>query len=392
MQETLSNQMNSSDNEELLECHICGMRSNSLGRHIVAKHDMSTKQYKEKFHGAETNKLTQNQIDKMTTAKRAKDSKHKQLQKVLAQNKSESLESGLQLLTCRICGFQSPNSLISHITRKHLVSMQDYRTQYPDCVVQQASPARKRNSSKSQKKRLEDPDNKKAFLQWRSFPSEIKHWTKKGYSEEQAIEKVAEFQRIQSLKGNNELTRAKRSEKNTGDKNPMSLDSISKREGVTIAEAHALTPCYGRTGEQHPMFGKKHTDEALLKISSAHHLSNPDYRSKSERAVAEYCSTLSDIQHNVSVTRWNVDVKFTCKRLIVEFFGDYWHMNPNKFTSTAVHNLMQKSAVEIWERDARKLKELDELGYTVVVIWESDWRFNKEACMKRIKDAYDRTL
>lgn len=389
MQETLSNQTNLSDAEELLECHICGMRSNSLGRHIVAKHDMSTKQYKEKFPGAETNKLTQKQIDKMAAAKRAKDSKHKQLQKVLAQNKIESLKSGLQLLTCCICGFQSPNSLISHITRKHSVTMHDYRTQYPDCVVQQASPACKRNSSKSQKKRLEDPDNKKAFLQWRSFPSEIKHWTKKGYTEEQAIEKVAKFQRIQSLKGNNELTRAKRSEKNTGDKNPMSLESISRREGVTIAEAHALTPCYGRTGEQHPMFGKKHTDEALDKIGSS---LNHSGRSKIEHEMSNMLIECYGGEKNKGVGGWSCDYVNKEKRFIVEFFGDYWHMNPKRFAASDKHPLIKKSAVEIWERDARKLKELDELGYTVVVIWESDWRFNKETCTKRIKDAYDRTL
>ncbi len=78
--------------------------------------------------------------------------------------------------------------------------------------------------------------------------------------------------------------------------------------------------------------------------------------------------------------------------LLLNFFGDYWHMNPKRFAASDKHPLIKKSAVEIWERDARKLKELDELGYTVVVIWESDWRFNKETCTKRIKDAYDRTL
>lgn len=30
--------------------------------------------------------------------------------------------------------------------------------------------------------------------------------------------------------------------------------------------------------------------------------------------------------------------------------------------------------------------------YEVIVIWESDWRTDKNACMKRIKDAFDRTL
>jgi G:T-mismatch repair DNA endonuclease (very short patch repair protein)/predicted transcriptional regulator len=382
--------MNSS--EEPLECMLCGLKSFSLGRHIVAKHSMTTQEYKNKFPGCEVNKLTQLQIEKMKLTKSLKDSRSKELKLEGEKRKQETIDSGLKPLVCQICGFESLNSLISHITKKHNVTMHVYRETYPDSKVQQASPSQRKSNSKAMKEKLSDSDNLQAFLNWRSFPSEEKHWLKKGFSEEEAKEKVTQFQRIQSLKGNNEVTRKKRSEKNVGEKNPMSLASIASREGVSKKEAAKLTPCFGRSGEKHPMFGKHHTEEAIQKIANAPHLTNPEWRSKPELEIASHCLQITNkLITNIALGKWNVDILFVEKRLIIEFFGDFWHMNPKRYSPLDVHNVMKKSAEQIWERDARKLKELSEQGYTVLVIWESDWRENDAACIERIKDAYYRT-
>jgi G:T-mismatch repair DNA endonuclease (very short patch repair protein) len=294
---------------------------------------------------------------------------------------------GYATLQCELCGFKSMLSLISHIRRKHCISMNDYRNKFPNCVVQQASLNGKQNASRSQKKRLEDPENMKKILEWRSFPSEIKHWTRKGFSEEEARQKIHEFQRSQSLKGNNETTRKKRSEKVSGDNNPMSLESISKREGVPISDASMLTPCYGRTGNKHPMFGKKHTKEAITKIGQ--HI-NHNGRSKLEHELSDKLVETYGGKKNTHVAGWCCDYVNDQTKLIVEFFGDFWHMNPEKYSANDIHKLMNKIAEQVWSRDARKLRELREQGYEVIVIWESEWRRSKDECIERIKNAYNR--
>lgn len=291
-----------------------------------------------------------------------------------------------------LCDRRCNGSLISHITRTHGMQMDAYRAQFPGAPVQRTSAQGRMNNAAAQKLRLQDPEARKKFDDWRSCPSEVKHWTRKGYSEQKALEMVAEFQRKQSLKGCNPITSAKRSAKYSGLKNPMSLASIATREGVSEREAKQLTPCFGRTGDKHPMFGKKHTPEAIVKIASAPHLSNPDYRSEPERQLEAYCSQLGVVQHNVGIGKWNVDVLFEDVKLVVELFGDYWHMNPNRYVATAIHNLMGKTAAELWERDARKLAELRALGYHVELIWESDWRCDSAACMERIALAHNKLL
>lgn len=291
-----------------------------------------------------------------------------------------------------LCDRRCKGSLISHITRTHSMPMHEYRSKFPGALVQHVSAQGRANNAAAQKLRLQDPEARRKFDEWRSFPSEVKHWTRKGYNDKEALVKVAEFQRKQSIKGRNPVTSAKRSAKYSGSKNPMSLASIAAREGVSERAARQLTPCFGRVGDLHPMFGKKHTPEAIMKIASAPHLSNPDYRSRPERQLEEACAQLGAVKHNVNIGTWNVDVMFDDVKLIVELFGDYWHMNPCKYDADAAHNLMGKTAAQLWERDARKLAELRALGYHVEVIWESDWRSDSAACMERIALAHDKLL
>lgn len=375
--------MNSHD---LLQCMLCDMKSNSLGRHHTAKHGISTSEYKLKFPGAETNRLTPEQIAKMKTTKLAKDSKHKQSQIEQSRRAQETLNNGMSLLKCELCVFTSSNSLISHITRKHGIEMSSYREQFPDAKVQQASPSQRKSNSIVMKEKLSNPTELAAFLEWRSFPSEVKHWIKKGFDPREAQEKVFEFQQKQSLKGNNEKTRAYRSDKNSGSHNPMSINSIAQREGVTKQEARELTPCFGRTGDKHPMFGKKHTDEALAKIGD--HI-NHNGKSKLEHEMSDQIISLFGGDKNLGVFGWCCDYVNKNRKVIVEFFGDFWHHNPNKYAPDYVNKITKRSSQQVWDHDARKISELREQGYEVIAIWETDWRNDSDACMKRIKNAFN---
>lgn len=70
---------------------------------------------------------------------------------------------------------------------------------------------------------------------------------------------------------------------------------------------------------------------------------------------------------------------------VIEFNGDYWHANPNKYKENDIvhHKMMAK---EIWEKDNNKIKLYNDLGYTVIIIWQSEYKQNKiEAVNKVIK-------
>lgn len=350
---------------------------------------MTIAAYKETFSGAMTCRLTHAQVEKMRATKANRDTANKRHQHVIAARRDAAAAEGPPL-QCMLCSFTSHGSLITHVTRKHSVTMSEYRSRFPTAVVQRTNKEQRQKLSSLMQRKLQDPCEREAFMQWRSFPSEMKHWIRKGLDPREAAEKVAEHQRRAAAGQDNPATKARQSTRVMGAANPMSLESIASRHGVSIDDAHALTPCYGRTGSAHPMFGQKHTEEALAKIAASKHLAYFEQRSSGERDLEDVCQQIGRCAHNVGVKHWNVDVMFDERKLIVEYFGDYWHMNPRRYAADSVHNLTKKTAQEIWDRDARKLNDLRVAGYDVVVVWEADWRADEAAQLQRIKDAYDR--
>lgn len=375
-------------NEQTLKCKMCGLESNNLNSHIINTHQISIEEYKKIFN-SQTCQLTENQIQQISDTKSKKHSKNKEKKSQQKKILEEMFELGVKPLKCQCCNFESMFSLITHIIRKHNLSVNEYKQKFPESVVYRNTPNHSKNISLALKHKLSSNiEARERFLAWRSFPSELKHWIRKGFDPNEAAQKVIDFQRKMSLKGNNEITCAKRSKKNSGSNNPMSLQSISVREGVSIEEAKTLTPCYGRKGKLHPFFGKKHTEQSLYKIANAHHLITPDYRSKPEIELAQFCSQIGDIKCNVRVGRWNVDILFEDRKLIVEFFGDFWHLNPKFYASSDRHGFHNKfiTAQDIWNRDQYKIDSLQKLGYNVIVIWENDWHLNKQICQNKITD------
>lgn len=70
-------------------------------------------------------------------------------------------------------------------------------------------------------------------------------------------------------------------------------------------------------------------------------------------------------------------------KYIIEFYGDFWHANPNKFKEEDIihHSITAK---EQWMRDQERNKILTENGYQVYIIWQYEYENNKNETLERI--------
>lgn len=70
---------------------------------------------------------------------------------------------------------------------------------------------------------------------------------------------------------------------------------------------------------------------------------------------------------------------FLEKNIVLEFFGDYWHKNPdvNRFSNEEI--LSRKLL------DDRKIKYLETMGYNVYIIWENTWKRDKMLVIDELK-------
>lgn len=78
---------------------------------------------------------------------------------------------------------------------------------------------------------------------------------------------------------------------------------------------------------------------------------------------------------------------------IIEYNGDDYHANPDKYSEHDTPNPFRKelTAQEIWTKDTNKKKLAEENGFKVLVIWDSEYRWgNKEEiinkCIKFLKN------
>lgn len=63
---------------------------------------------------------------------------------------------------------------------------------------------------------------------------------------------------------------------------------------------------------------------------------------------------------------------------VYEFFGDYWHGNPEVFSAREINSNSKKPFGALHEETLRRLRRLEKSGYKVVYIWERDYKCKKK--------------
>ena len=76
------------------------------------------------------------------------------------------------------------------------------------------------------------------------------------------------------------------------------------------------------------------------------------------------------------------------KNLIIEFNGDLFHANPKIFNENDTPNPYNKNitAKEIWEYDKMKNNFIINKGYHLIIVWEKDYKENKEKVLMNLKN------
>jgi hypothetical protein len=77
---------------------------------------------------------------------------------------------------------------------------------------------------------------------------------------------------------------------------------------------------------------------------------------------------------------------FNYNMKIIEFNGDYWHGNPKKYNADfLIGRNKKRMACKIWEHDALKKKIVEDAGFQVKVVWESDYKKNPNKVIEECK-------
>ena len=136
-------------------------------------------------------------------------------------------------------------------------------------------------------------------------------------------------------------------------------------------------------GDSNWMRNKKHSDETKLKISNAKLEQyknglvnlNRNFMSDGEYAIANFLKDKKiefKQQFQIDKISFIYDFYLPLYNIIIEYNGDYWHVNPEIYNEDKVI-VDGKTANEIWEKDNLKKKIAEENGYKFYTIWEKDY-------------------
>jgi len=107
-----------------------------------------------------------------------------------------------------------------------------------------------------------------------------------------------------------------------------------------------------------------------------------------ENDILSHTSELSPISQYVAVIdkkAIQVDIFYPSLNLIVEVFGDYWHCNPSEFLPEDIHPTYKTPVKMKWDSDKKRINMLKK-NHNVMIIWESEFKRNKESIYENIKN------
>lgn len=112
------------------------------------------------------------------------------------------------------------------------------------------------------------------------------------------------------------------------------------------------------------------------------------YISKGQREIFELLENDGFLLEQI-VDGFKVDIVNLKNKVIIEYYGDFWHANPRKFKPDDWIKLIGMSAQEKWNSDRRRNFALRNLGYKIIIIWENEWLNDREKVFHKLKSFKD---
>jgi len=344
-------------------------------------------------------------------------------------------------IICEIClkTFKYKKGLSNHLSYTHKYNLKKYYDQY----------LKENNEDLCQvcKKETEFRNFRDGYrklcnncLNLTKFPSNKEYWIYHGYDENESIKKVSNFQSIQSKKVHNRIS-------NTNIEYWVNKGYSDEEAKIKIKERQStfsLEKCIKNYGKiegtkkfkerqikwQNTLNSKSFEEKKRINKLKGITLKNMIKKWGEVEGTRRYYQWLDKTHYNIknnilfyskvsqelfNILLDNIEDKekvkfatykkekiitgddfiyfydFCYKNKIIEFNGDMWHANPRLYKKNDKPNPYNNlSSKEIWNYDNKKINEAKKEGYEMLIIWEIDFKNNRNEminkCIKFINE------
>lgn len=150
-----------------------------------------------------------------------------------------------------------------------------------------------------------------------------------------------------------------------------------------------MNPTIGRVVTQEQIKRQKDTMIKKYGVVCGYHLAKARRVSKQQQIIYEFVKSIDPtalMEKIVPESKYFADILLLNKKKIIEYNGDYWHCNPNKYSSDYFNKKTGKYAKDVWATDLDRRNILEQMGYSIFCVWESDFLKERKMLEAKIKD------
>lgn len=296
-------------------------------------------------------------------------------QQVLKQRESRAARRsvGIDLVQCQLCKKE-----FKRITRSHLkhscvesITTKEYLRRFPTADI--VSPALKKLYSNTKDSIIEKYGGEIGQEKWKSYCDAQAVTNTFEYKAEKfniSKEQFEDYNKSRAATLENFVKRhgeeeglAKWHDYCERQRYTTSIDYFVKTYGAEVGTKKYQEFCFGRS--------------MANKIQSAVELA----------AYNELKQVLQDLEISVKLSNpyyGPYDFGSLSKKKLIEFYGTYWHADPRFFEADYFFSQKNQTAAQIRARDQAKRSYALSNGFKLQVIWEHDWRKNKQQVINNL--------
>lgn len=371
--------MSATDSYTFAKCSICGYESGNIGKHIKSEHNISSKEYKKIYKSEVTSQKYRDDKSSNKNVLELKIIVEESKQKYKNYNPDSVVE-------CKECGYLGKD-ISTHIIRYHNTTTSQYKIKHNshvkskdllDKVKGDNNPWANHGGRYSpfSKNNIIGVDhletqNKAAESRIRnlSYNTMLEYYLNRGYSKSESQLLLRERQSTFSLTG--------------------CIEKYGESEGTSRWVDRQIR--WRNTMDSKPAEERSEIErKRLIKSSKSSQTS-----SKAEMFISRYLEELGyDVESQFSILYGNSSVLFCdikIQNVIIEYHGDYWHMNPEIYAHDDIfnHGTRRFLASECWDEQINRKEFIEDQGYKYYIIWESDFKKNPrktlELCVNYLK-------
>lgn len=299
----------------------------------------------------------------------------------------------------------------THLKKSHNMSIKEYSTKHPNAIMVDDAVRKSYDSASLQSfiERYGEVDGNKKYIEYANFHKHKNSfdfkchnlgWTKEQFNEynrSRAITRENLIKKYGEIEGNDRFELYREKQRDAGCTLPYFIKMYGevagtiKYEEVNRKKAYSLETCFR-------LYGK---DQGKINYCNFWNRKLVPYSKISQKLFDVICNRLNldkDCVYyatnnkefgkydEISKTYKKFDFVIPSIKFCIEFNGDIYHANPKQFNPGDVPKSRgnRKTAYELWESDRAKNKILEDLGFDVIVIWESDYNENPEYIEEKI--------